>query len=185
MQLPELTEIKRRRKELELSQTELAKMANISQPLLAKIESNQVQPAYDKAKRIFLALESIQTSQGLTAKQIMSKHIFAVSPKDPVKKAIQLMEKQAVSQIPVLGNGKSVGLISEKAILSAINSGKIIDLGKSKIDELMEEGLPVIAEETPLHLIYGLLEHQQAVLIATKGKISGIITKSDLLKTVL
>jgi len=93
MQLPELTEIKRRRKELELSQTELAKMANISQPLLAKIEANQIQPAYDKAKRIFLALESIQTSQGLTAKQIMSKHIFAVSPKEPVKKAIQLMQK--------------------------------------------------------------------------------------------
>ena len=59
--LPKIEDIKRRRKILELTQTELAKMAGISQSLLVKIEAGRVSPTYDKAERIFLALESIET----------------------------------------------------------------------------------------------------------------------------
>jgi predicted transcriptional regulator len=46
----------------------------------------------------------------------------------------------------------------------------------------MEEAFPQVGEDAPLSLISGLLQTYQAVLVAKKGEIVGIITKADLLR---
>jgi len=51
--LPELSEIKARRKQLGITQEELAELAEVSQSLIAKIENSSIIPTYDRVKRIF------------------------------------------------------------------------------------------------------------------------------------
>ena len=43
---PNISEIKKRRKKLEITQTQLAVHANVSQSMIAKIESNMIEPSY-------------------------------------------------------------------------------------------------------------------------------------------
>ena len=51
--LPELGEIRRRRRALDLTQAELAKQTRLSRSLIAKIEIGRALPSYEKAKKIF------------------------------------------------------------------------------------------------------------------------------------
>ena len=49
----DIKEIKILRKKLEITQNELAKKSGVSQSLIAKIESSNIDPAYSSIKKIF------------------------------------------------------------------------------------------------------------------------------------
>lgn len=182
--LPELSEIKRIREKIGITQKELAKHSNVSQSLIAKIEASKIVPGYENAKQIFLALENFSNQKSLKAKDVMKTKIKTINQEDSVKKAVGLMKENGISQLPVLNNEKNVGLISEQSIIEAFNQNMKLN-SKTKVVELMEDALPSVSEETPLKLLSDLLDQNQAVLISKSGKIVGIVTKSDLLKTVL
>ncbi|MEM1813821.1 MAG: CBS domain-containing protein, partial [Thermoplasmatales archaeon] len=52
------------------------------------------------------------------------------------------------------------------------------------VKEVMGEPFPQVSENAPVKIISYILTGYQAVLVSKEGKIVGIITKSDLLKTV-
>ena len=52
--LPELEEIKKKRKLFGMTQADLAAECGVSQSLIAKLESGKIVPAYGKAKKIRL-----------------------------------------------------------------------------------------------------------------------------------
>lgn len=182
--LPELKEIKRKRKAMNLTQTQLAKLSGISQSLIAKIESGNVVPSYEKGKQLIDLLAELSSHEEKKAEEIMTENILFVKETDCIKKAIELMEKHGLSQLPVLRTEKNVGLISEKTLVEKLSSGKI-NIHKDTVKEIIEEPLPVIGARTSTKMVSGMLTHVPAVLISKKGKIRGIITKSDLLKAML
>ena len=53
----------------------------------------------------------------MIAKDIISKNITPVKIGDAAQKALDLMAKQMTKHLPVLENGKLVGVISEETIL--------------------------------------------------------------------
>ena len=53
----DISQLKKIRKQLDLTQFQFAKKAGISQSMIAKIESNKLDPTYSKVKKIELALE--------------------------------------------------------------------------------------------------------------------------------
>ncbi|MEK6972949.1 MAG: CBS domain-containing protein [archaeon] len=182
--LPGLNEIKRMREKLGITQKDLAKESRVSQSMIAKIEAEKIVPGYENAKQIFLALENFTNQKSLKAKDVMKTKIKMINKDDTLKKAIAIMKESGISQLPVLDEGKTIGVLSEKNIIDAFN--KDIKLNsKTKVEELMDDTLPSVSEETPIKLLSDLLDHNQAVLISKSGRIIGIVTKSDLLKTVL
>ncbi len=184
--LPGLDEIKMRRKQLGLTQSDLAAKTNVSQSLIAKVESKNLVPSYDKAKRLLDFLDSMHDKTRLKASEVMSGKVFSITPEKTVKEAVKMMKKNAVSQLPVIKDGRAVGTISEKAILEELHSEEEArDLGKLKIEEIMKEAMPVINEDAPFDLISSLLEYSPGALVGRKGKIRGIITKADLLNVML
>ena len=58
----ELSEIKKIRKNLGLTQTQLSKRANVSQSLIAKIESGKIDPTFTKTKKIFEHIKGLNLS---------------------------------------------------------------------------------------------------------------------------
>jgi predicted transcriptional regulator len=183
--LPDLREIKARRISAGLTQSQLASLSNVSQSLIAKIEAGNIEPSYAKAKRLFDCLNQISAKKGKTAKDLMTRPVASVEAKEALKRAIKALEKHGFSQVPVLSKGKPVGSISEKGILGRINSEPGFDAEKARVVDLLEEALPTIQPNMPETAVKQLLNFSNAVLVVEKGRISGIITKSDLLKQML
>lgn len=185
--LPDLGEIQKRRRSLGLSQKQLASYAGVSQSLIAKIEGEKIEPAYKNVKRIFEALENEMGKQKRTilAKEISNKKLIGVDKKDPVHRAIELMRKYEISQLPVYDEITPVGSITEKVITSSIAQKKDLKkLSEMPVEKVMEEGLPQISEDVPVEILIPLLQYSPAVLTIKNGVTTGIITKADLLKIV-
>jgi predicted transcriptional regulator len=181
--LPETEQIKSIRKNLGMTQKELAVAIGVSQSIIAKIESKNVSPSYEIIKKVFDFFEKMEKRDQKKASDVMNKKIVFVKKGDKISKAIELMKIHGYSQLPVSDNDHSIGSISEATIVEQISSGKSLDdVMKKRIDDVMEESFPAVNEDTPISSITALLQHSSAVIVNKKGKISGIITKSDLLK---
>ncbi len=183
--LPDLREIKARRIAAGLTQSRLSELSGVSQSLIAKIEAEKIEPSYAKVKRLFDCLAQMHAQHEKQAKDIMTKPVVSVESNDYLRQAIKLLERHGLSQLPVLSKGKAVGCISEKSVLAKINNAPGIDVEKAHAGEAMEEALPTIQPNTPVSAASQLLGFNSAVLVARKGKIIGIITKSDLLKQMI
>lgn len=174
----ELSEIKALRKKIGLTQSELAKQANVSQSLIAKIESGFIDPTYSRTQKIFDVLNSLSKHKELKAKDIMYHKLYYISPEKNVKEVIVEMRKHQISQMPVIKNNSCVGLISESILLDAF------DKEVKKVKDIMGDSPPIIAPDTPTSVISNLLKIYPIVVVSEKGKIIGVVTKSDLLKAI-
>ena len=183
--LPEISEIKAYRKGLGLTQKELSEKSSVSQSLIAKMENGKITPSYGKAKKIFEALEQASKSESLKACDIMSRRVKSVKPGDSARKAISLMERHGLSQVPVLKAGQCVGVVSERGALRALRELARKEFGAARVSDIMEEPLPVVSDQALFPLLSGILSHSPALLVSRRGKSVGIITKSDLLKSAL
>lgn len=178
--LPELDEIKKKRKLFGMTQSELASECGVSQSLIAKLESGKIVPAYDKAKKIFDMLESMQKHTGLKAREIMSRNVVYAEENEAVSEVIGKMSKNGISQMPVMKKGSNIGTISERVLLEAMREGR--DVSKLKAKEIMGGAMPSVNENSPSELISSMLEYAPAVIVKKEGRLEGIITKVDLLK---
>jgi predicted transcriptional regulator len=184
--LPSLDEVAKKRRVAGLTQQKLARMANVSQSLIAKLESQKIDPAYTKVKAIFDALERLQTETEVRAEEVLHSNVIGIQKSAPVSEAVQTMAKHGYSQLPVFDGEHAVGSISEKTIIGKVSAGKdLSQVSKLSVSDVMEEAFPQVGEDAPLPLISGLLQVYPAVLILAKGKVVGIVTKADLLKMLL
>jgi predicted transcriptional regulator len=181
--LPQLEEIAQKRRLLGLKQAELAKLAGVSQSLIAKLESGKIDSSYTKVKTIFEALERLEVQTKIQAGKVLHNEVVGVQKNEPVSKVVQLMKSCGYSQLPVFDGKQAVGSISEKTILNQILAGKdLAQIAKLPTEEVMEEAFPQVDEDAPLSLISNLLQVYSAVLVSNKGRAVGIITKADLLR---
>ena len=171
------------RRHLGLTQSQLSSISQVSQSLIAKIESRKIDPSYSKTKALSDALESIQRKNSKKAKDIMAKHIISILSDDRVEEAARLMRRHSISQLPVFEDEKSIGSLSERTILRLLEDAKEPQnvFGK-KVKVVMEDSFPVVSEDTPIELLYSVVDFFQATLVSKREKVVGIITKADLLR---
>src|SRR3989304_2247180 len=100
----DITQIKKIRKHLDLTQSQFAQKIGISQSMIAKIEAGRLDPTYSYVKKIESVINSLTKHEEKEARDIMIKKI-------------KLMNKNEFSQLPVLQAGKVVGLVTESSIL--------------------------------------------------------------------
>ncbi len=184
--LPSLNDVVKKRRIMGLTQQKLARIAGVSQSLVAKLESQKIDPSYTKVKAIFDALEKLQTETEVRAEEVLQSNVIGIQKNDPVSRAVQTMAEYGYSQLPVFDGEHSVGSISEKTIIGKVSAGKdLSQVSKRAVGDVMEEAFPQVGEDAPLPLISSLLQVYSAVLISNKGKVIGIVTKADLLKMLL
>jgi len=182
---PTQEDIGKKRRQLGLKQSELAKLAGVSQSLIAKLEAGTIDSSYTKVKTIFDVLERLEAKTKIQERQVMPNKVICIQKDEPILNVVKLMKDHGYSQIPVFSDKQSVGSISEKTILRQILSGKDLDqISNLPTEDIMEEAFPQVAEDAPLSLISSLLQTYHAVLVARKGNVIGIITKADLLRII-
>jgi predicted transcriptional regulator len=180
---PTIEDIARRRRQLGLKQSELAKAAGVSQSLIAKLEAGTIDSSYTKVKTIFDVLERLEFKNKVQAEKLLHNEVISVQKYEPISNVVKIMKECGYSQIPVFDGKQSVGSISEKTIMRQILDGKDLEqLSNVPTEDIMEEAFPQINEDAPLPLITSLLQNYSAVLVSRKGLVIGIITKADLLR---
>jgi predicted transcriptional regulator len=180
---PTLEDIGKRRRQLGLKQSELAKAAGVSQSLIAKLEAGTIDSSYTKVKTIFDVLDRLELKTKIQTEKVVHNEVITIQKTEPISKVVKLMKDYGYSQIPVFDGKQSVGSISEKTILRQILDGQDLEqMSAFPAENIMEEAFPQISEDAPLSLITSLLQSYSAVLVVKKGVVVGITTKADLLR---
>jgi predicted transcriptional regulator len=184
LQLPPIQEIKKRRVALGISQKKLAFSVGASQSLIAKIESNRVNPSYDVVKKIFEYLDRMEQPKIGLAKDVEKRDLVWIRRSERVREAAEKMRQYGFSQLPVRDDKEEicVGSLSERQIVQGIlRDPDPKSFYEKLVSEVMQDQFPVVDENIPVNAVALLLQHSQAVLTARRGRIVGIITASDLL----
>ncbi len=106
-------------------------------------------------------------------------HLVHVRPEDDLSKAIRLLKKHDISQIPVLRKGVPVGSLSERTLVKRLSSragSKGI-----RVEDVMDEPLPTIRKGEFLLNPLNLLKDRNAAVVIEGTKAVGIISTIDVI----
>ena len=173
------------RRALGLTQTQLAKRANVSQSAIVKIERRQMSPSYGLVKRLFETLEGERRARESRANvdAVRSRNVRAVEATDTVDAVARAMRRWGFSQLPVMEGKRPVGSVSERTLNDLVLAGKTMhDLAKIALTEVMGPPFPTVDGAAPVDMAAAMLRVYDAVLVTTRGEVTGIVTKSDLMK---
>jgi predicted transcriptional regulator len=169
--------LRKLRIEAKLTQKRLAELVGVSQAHIAKIEQGKVDPRLSTVNKI---LQVLTEGKEKKCRDLMTRGVLFARPEDSVLKVSEIMVRHAISQMPVIDGHKVVGTITEESIIRKLG----LNIANEKVKNVMDPPLPIVSEETSIDAIRPLLERRQGVLVAKGKKVIGIITRSDLLKTI-
>ncbi len=168
--------LKKLRTDAGLTQRHLAQLVSVSQAHIAKIENGKVDPRLSTVNKI---LQVLTEGEGKRCKDIMTRNVISTKPVEKVLRVSEIMMKKAISQLPVVKDGKVVGTVTEESIIKNLH----IDIADETVGKIMDPPLPAVPEDTEVETIRPLLEDHPGILVVQKGDVIGIITRSDVLKT--
>ncbi len=105
--------------------------------------------------------------------------LVTVTSQERIVDVLAKMNEAGVTQVPVVEDGRSVGSLREHRILSKVLGNR--DLLEGPASEVMEESFPVLDVDASLSEVTRELQSSPAVLVEEYGRITGIITRHDVL----
>ena len=187
MKFPPMSDIRKMRKALDITQSQLAAESGVSQSTIAKIERESIAASYTTVVKLFETLDEMgnDDKRNLTAKDVSSKDVISIQSNSTVHEASELMKSTGYSQLPVMKDETPVGSISEKRIFELMMKGTTMsELAATPVYKVMNDSYPVIPENLSMNTVTKMMSDCDAVLVHKNGKIIGMITKSDLLKVI-
>ena len=128
-------------------------------------------------------------------KKRMSSPVITVEPDLPIMQALDLMKKNRIRRLPVVKNGKMVGIVSEGDLLNASPSDATslsvwelnYLLGKITVDEIMTKKVITVDEDTPIEEAAFLMDENKigGLPVVHTGELVGLITETDLFRIFL
>jgi cystathionine beta-synthase len=132
-----------------------------------------------KEKRL---LEPQKITAGLineTKKDEAPKAVISVLPGETVASALAKMNELGITQVPVIEEGRSVGSLRENRMLAKIlGNGEVMQW---KVSEVMDPSFPLVDIDASIGEVKHVLQSSPAVLVEDYGRITGIITRHDVL----
>ena len=118
--------------------------------------------------------------QEIVAKDIMSRHLIIVKPEDDVSLALGKMQQHDVNEVPVVSEGRVVGLVSYDTLLKR----RSIPM-TTKVENIMSFPPRVQKNASVMDIAETMLSSgYRAIPVTEKEKIVGIISRTDLLSIV-
>lgn len=178
--IPEPGEVQLLRKQAGMTQKQLAVACGLSQAMISRIENGTINPTVNTMITIAKALlNTTGQSKVLNARDLMNAPPIYCKPSNKIKEVSRIMEKNNISQLPVISQGRCVGTITETLLL------KHLSKSTKKASDIMERPLPTLDTDADTTKIQRLLAQHPAVLVTNKNSIIGIVTKADLIRAML
>lgn len=175
-------ELRKLRTRRGLTQSELARLAGVSQSLVARLEASSVDPRVSTLEKILRVLTNVPSVR--VAADIMASPVVTVDFEDKVRVAVELMRRRDISQLPVILRGRAVGAIEEDKILKKLisnltNPERVYD---ARVGDLVSSVYPSVPSNANLSEVADLLSRgHSAVLVVDGVDLKGIITKIDVI----
>lgn len=126
-------------------------------------------------------------------KEWMSKPVITIDSKDSLSDAIKLFQTRVISMLPVLKEGKLVGILTDGDVKKATPSdATTLDrfeipslLDSVKIESIMSKSVIFTQDDHTVDEAAGIMLRQGISgmpVLDGKGKLQGIITKSDIFR---
>ncbi|MFN3505365.1 MAG: CBS domain-containing protein [Caldimicrobium sp.] len=124
--------------------------------------------------------ERRRAEESMKVKNWMIKELITVSPNQTVEEALQLMKIHSIRHLPVLENGKLIGLVTESSLRPYLSSHKL----SLPIREVMIINPIVIDPETSIDEAARLIYKYKigGLPVVSQGRLVGIITVTDILE---
>jgi len=127
-------------------------------------------------------------------RDIMTKDVITITPDTSFSDAMNTLRRNKIRRLPVVEDGKIVGIVTEKDLLSASpSSATTLDiwelqylLNKLKVEEIMTRNVITVKEDTPLEDAAKLMAENKIgalPVINDDGNLVGIVTETDIFKT--
>ncbi len=127
----------------------------------------------DKEVRTIKVKEILDKKKGLPP-------IISLTTRETLSKAVQLMHKYNISQLPVIDNGEVVGRLDESSLMKLLHDG--IAFAQQQISAVMGKPLQTLDEDTDITEVYRILLSDTTGVIVTRNEIPiGVITRVDLI----
>jgi CBS domain-containing protein len=130
----------------------------------------------------------------ITVKEIMTKDLVVVSPTDRLIHARRQMMEANVGRVPVIDDGKLVGVVTSKDLMRAfIDFRKHVPekYQKSQIKEVLVESImstnpTVISKDATISEVANIMMETgyNGLPVVEDGKVVGIITQTDILRLI-
>lgn len=140
----------------------------------------------------------------MKASEIMTRDVIAVGSDTPVREVAKLMVDQRISGMPVIDNGKLVGILSENDLVRRIELGtdktrsswlqfftsedtilrEYVHARGQVAGDVMTTKVVTVTPDTPIKDIAEILEtrHIKRVPVVDGGKVVGVISRANLIQ---
>ena len=177
MEVPTGVSLKRKRKKLGLTQKQLSEISGLTQSVIAKIETESVDPRASTLAKLVEALNRAEHPNiPHSVADLMVKNISTIDVSESIRNAITIMVEAGISQLPVLSGGKIVGIVSESNLLKRANDAKV------SVGKIMKSNPVIISKYLSIGEAKKRLEDEDCLLIAEDGNLLGLITRIDILR---
>ncbi|NDY57917.1 CBS domain-containing protein [Desulfovibrio sulfodismutans] len=115
--------------------------------------------------------------------EIHSRDLVAVAPRTTVGEVAGLMRERALSCLPVLDDGRPVGIVTERGLLwaVAVDTG----VGRADVSTIMSSPVLTATPDMTAHEAYSLLQKNRLrhlVVVSADGAACGVVSQSDLVE---
>lgn len=117
----------------------------------------------------------------LIVRSAASGGAVVVGPQDSLLTAYNRMRQADVSQLPVLDDGRLIGLIDESDLLEAIEDSKPDKRFAQPVSAAMTAKLDTLQADAPLDALLPLFERDQVAIVLDGHEFLGLITRIDLI----
>jgi acetoin utilization protein AcuB len=116
----------------------------------------------------------------LAVREVMATHPITVRPHETARHAYQLMRDNRFRHLPVVEDGRLVGILSDRDLRPVLLSP---GLARARVRELMSEDLTTVGPDTPIEEAASLLVVKKigCLPVVAQGQLVGIVTETDLL----
>lgn len=123
----------------------------------------------------------------------MTRDIIAASPQNKFSQAFQFFAERSINHMPIVEDGKIVGLISNKDMMKQVYThvfvGKKTDMNaldqELKLADIMTKNIVTADEDTPIMEVkelFGRAPFNCLPVTNKEGKLVGIVSPKDLMK---
>ena len=127
----------------------------------------------------FIKRETYGDLRDLISRRHKERAVATVNADETVNAAYQRMKLYDVSQLPVLKDGRIVGIVTEEDILLEVYDNP--EHFREPVTEAMESNLVTLAPEAPVEKLGEIFERGMVAIVVDGDEFLGLITRIDLL----
>lgn len=120
-------------------------------------------------------------------RDFMDTRVHTVSPDMPILDAVDFLLERHVTGAPVVdGEGRLIGMLTEKDCLRLLSSGVDGDVPKGFVRDFMTTRTDSVTPDMNIYFVAGLFlgANYRRFPVVEKGKLIGAITRFDILRSI-